>query len=336
VTITFNVVFTPGTVRRLLPFTLSLLQGTGVHLRLVANGCGPEEVDLMREAAAGDERVSQHSLPGRDPVAHGAALNQLFDAFPIEPYFAFADSDVIASGDFMPALWPMADGQTGVFAATPVWATESDTVVPAGWPVLSGRMHVLPDGSHAGSTYLAIYERAAIEPSWRAAPRGFELHFRHSVPRAMRARLAARGWSYRIFDTCRVVNLQQLMEGRTLEVRDVPQLHHVGGVSGANFAGPSALLRGLPLLLRSKHHRRPTRIAEYVAFRYFLWRRGHDPRHRLVNDRRSLVGAFAGAVLDAIEAGEQVPPPPATGSTDVDRQLAALIAAIEGHYRPLP
>ena len=106
-TITFNVVFTPGTVRRLLPFTLSLLQGTGVHLRLVANACGSGEVDLLRDAASADERISHFSLPARDPVAHGAALNHLFEAFPDEPHFAFADSDVIANGDFMPALWPL-------------------------------------------------------------------------------------------------------------------------------------------------------------------------------------------------------------------------------------
>ncbi len=306
-----------------------------MRLRLVANACGPEEAKLLSERPRG-ERISHHALPGRDPIPHGAALNHVFEAFPDEPYFAFADSDVIADGDFMPALLPLADSQVAVSTATPVWATAADLRVPAGWPVLSGRLQVLPDGTNVGTTYLAIYDRAAIEPAWRRAPRGFELHFRHSVPRPMRRSLAARGWDYRILDTCRLVNLQLLLEGRTLENRDVPQLHHVGGVSGPRFGGPAALLRGLPILLRSKQHRRPRRIAEYVAFRAFLWRRRHDPKHRRVNERRTEVGVYMNAVLDAISVAKPTPPALRTDSADVDGRLAALVTALEEHYRPLP
>lgn len=328
--------FTPETVRRLLPFTFTLLQGAGVRLRLVANGCGPEEIDLLRDAAATDERLSHHVLPAPDLLTHGAALNHLFEAFADEPYFAFADSDVIAGGDFMPCLSTMAAKQAGVFAAAPVWAADADLVVPPEWPVLSGRMNVLADGTHVGGTYLAIYDRAAVEPVWRRAPQGFEPHFRPFVARAMRAELAARGWDYRIFDTARLVNLLLLLEGRTLENRVVPQLHHVGGLSSTTpFTGPVAVLRNLPLLLRSRIHRRLKPVAEYVGFRLLLWRRLREPRHHLINERRSAISAYVHAVLGAIEAGEPVPPPLRTDSADVDERLAALIETIEERYRPL-
>jgi hypothetical protein len=329
------VIFTPGTARRLLPFTLTLLKGAGVRLRLVANGCDAEEARLLSETAASGERLSHHVLTNRDTVAHGVALNELFGAYPDEPYFAFADSDVIASGEFMDALWPAGADHAGVFTAPPVWATEDDVVVPAGWPVLSGRLHQLPDGTQVGTTYLAVYDRAAVESAWRRVPRGFELQFRRSVPRSLRREFAARGWDFRIYDTCRVVNLQLLLEGRRLENRPVPALHHIGGVSGAGFAGPVALLRSLPLLMRSKEHRRPARLAEYVMFRYFLWSRRTDAHHRAPIERRSVVSSHVAAVLEAVEAREPVPPTPATGSAEVDRRLAALMSAIEAEYRPL-
>ena len=333
--ITFNVVFTPGTPARLLPFALSLLQGKGVRIRLVANGCGPDEIDLLRAAAQAHERISPHVLPSSHPVEHGLALNRLFEAFPSEPYFAFADSDVIASGDFMGGLWPMAPGQAAVSAAAPVWATDADAVVPPRWPVLSGRLRVLPDGTPAGTTYLAIYERAATEPLWRRAPKGFGVHHRHRIPRGLREQLAARGWNYRILDTCRLVNLQLLLAGFTLEDREIPELHHVGGFSGADFMGLRALLRSLPWALRSKDDRRLGRIVDYVGFRLYLHRRQRDPRFRRMNERRSAVGAHVLSVLDAILAGKPPPPTPRTDSAEVDRRLAALIAALETHYRPL-
>ena len=66
--ITFNVLFTPGSVGRLLPFALSLLKGSGVRIRVVANGCGSDEVDLMRAATRVDERISHYVLPNRNPI----------------------------------------------------------------------------------------------------------------------------------------------------------------------------------------------------------------------------------------------------------------------------
>src|ERR1051325_3792775 len=58
--LTINVVFTADSVRRLLPFSLSLLQGSGVRLRLVANACAPAEVELLDAVAASDERIDSY------------------------------------------------------------------------------------------------------------------------------------------------------------------------------------------------------------------------------------------------------------------------------------
>ena len=332
--ITFNVVFTPGTPARLLPFAVSLLQGTGVRVRLVANGCGPEDLRLLSHAAQTDEGISHHVLPNSHPVEHGLALNHLFAAFPDEPEFAFADSDVIASGDFMEQLWPMVPGQVAVFSAPPVWATDEDVVVPARWPLLSGRLRVLQDGTPVGGTYLAIYDRAATDPVWRRSPRGFAVHHWRSVPRDLRRSLAARGWRFRYLDTCRLVNLQLLLAGQQLGNRTIAELHHVGGFSGPSLWNPRSLLNSARRAERSMGERRFGRIADHLVFRIYLTgKQRRDPRFSRLNQRRSAVRAYAPAVLDAMLAGEAPPPAPESDSAEVDRRVAALVATIQAQYR---
>ena len=326
--ITFNVLFIPGSVARLLPFALSLLQGSGARIRVVANGCRPDEVDLMRAATRVDERVSHHVLPQRGPIPHGQALNHLFEVFD-EPYFAIADSDVIAAGDFMDSLAPIPPG-TALFSGTPVWATDDEAVCPPGARFLTGRQRVLHDGTPVGSSYVAIYERAAIEPLWRQAPRGFGATFHYSLPRPMRDSLSARGWRFQIVDSCRLVNLLLLVNGSRLENRPVPELHHLGGYSGRAFKSSRVRLRSL---LRSRDDRWLQRIVESALLTLHA-RLRRDPERSRMDERRRIVLPYVDAVLDAILADRPRPPAPRTDSADVDRRVAALGSALEGHYRP--
>src|SRR5437764_3121301 len=103
----------PGSVSRLLPLALSLLQAPEVRIRLVANGCHADEVEFLRAATEIDERLSLYVLPQQNPVEHGRALNHLFQRFD-EPRFAFIDSDVVASGDFMAGLLPIPPRHVGL------------------------------------------------------------------------------------------------------------------------------------------------------------------------------------------------------------------------------
>lgn len=323
--VTFNVVFTPGTVARLLPFALSLLRGSGVSVRLVANGCEPAEADLLRAAAGDNERVEPHVLPGPRPAEHGLALNDLFERFADEAHFAFADSDVVASGDFMRTLWPPRTDEAAVFSGAPVWLTDADAVAPRGAPLLSGRQRALHDGTPIGGSYVAIYDRTKLEPAWRAAPRGFAVHARRMVPANTRAALRARGWDHQLLDTCRLVNLHLLLAGHSLANRVVPELHHVGGYSTGAFTTPLAQLRTLPEIVRTRDVRRAWAAAER---RRWQRRALREPGRRRMEERRRVVLAHVGAVLDAVAAGDPHPPAPPTDSVEVDRRVAALVSAI--------
>ena len=330
--ITFNVIFTRGSPERLLPFAWSLLRGSGVHVRLVANGCDTSDVDVLRRAADRDDRLAVYVLPRRGVIEHGLALNHLFDAHPDEPLFAFADSDVLATGDFVPRLLPLGDGQAGAFSAPPVWAIGAeDAVAPSGGPFLAGRMRELPDGTPVGGTYFAIYDRAMVEPAVRAAPRGFAIHHRQMLAPPVRGALAERGWDYPMLDTGRVVNLLLLLDGRRLENHDVPELHHVGGFSNADFGGASATLRRLAQMLVSKEAR-SLGIRDRARLRSAGRTVREQPYFERITARRTAVPPYARAVLDALIAGAPLPPPLRTGTDEVDRQVEALVEALAVHY----
>jgi hypothetical protein len=330
--ITFNVVFLRGSVARLLPFAQSLLKGSGVRVRLVANHCGPDEVELLRAAADADERVSFHTLRVGYPIEYGLALNELFETF-TDPHFAIADSDVLASGDFMHGLWHE-PRPNAVCSAPPVWLAEEETVADPGVRFLSGRVRFLSDGTHIGSSWVAIYERAAIEPLWRRLPRGFAFHQRYLLPRDLREALSERGWRFRMYDTCRLLNFELIRAGGTLEHRLVPELHHVGSFSARPIEGMGPLARGFARLIWSRD-RVPTRIANIIALRLHARSQRRDPEFLRMDARRRTVRAHVSAVLDALAADEPPPPAPRTDSPEVDARVAALVEAIEAQHPPV-
>ena len=327
--ITFNVIFVPGSVELLLPFALSLLQSSQVRVRVVANGCRPEEVASMRAATRIDERFSFHALPHAAPIEHGYVLNELFERFD-EPFFAFADSDVIASGDFMRGLEPIPSG-TAVFSAPPVWMVDDEMVVPSGARMLAGRWRVLADGTPIGSSYLAIYERAAIAPVLRQAPRGFAVHYRRMLPASIRNEFSNRGWDFDQYDSGRVVNLLLVIEGHRLENRDIPELHHIGGFSVSRRPSP---VRDLIGRIRSRNGPTLRQTLGGVAFRGYRRLRRHEPDWAAKEERRRIVLEYAGAALDAIRDGREPPPAPQTASRQLNERVAGLRSALREQYGP--
>ena len=329
--VTFNVVFTRGYAWPLLPFALSLLQSPSVRVRLVGNGCAEDELELMGSLAAREGRLEHHSLPYALPVEHGVALNDLFEAFP-EPHFAFIDSDVIASGDFMSSLGPLRPGQAGIFTAPPVWMTPAQLEARSSVHTLNAIIRNLPDGTYVGNTYCALYDRAALEPAWLSAPLGFCSHRAGQIPRDLNRWLKERGWRIRWLDSARVVNLQLLRAGHELEERAVPELHHAGGFSIRAFHGARGGLRRAAGIVRSgAGGRRFGRLADGAATRVY-GRRARARARRSKHGRRHLVLRYLDEVLEAARAGETLPSPPRTGSDEVDRQVADLVSAVETHY----
>lgn len=282
-----------------------------------------------------DDRIAYYSLGATRPIEHGLALNHLFERF-TEPYFGMVDSDIIASGDFMAGIPSLFPGKAAVFSGSPVWAADEDMVIANDCTWIGARHRKLADDTRVGNSYFAIYDRAVLDPVWRATPRGFATHDRYQLSRSRQKAFATRGWRYVMFDTARVVNLQLLLDGHELEHLVLPTLHHVGGFSAENFARRKddlAAMGGAMLrILRSADGWRMQRLIDGARHRLFLIRSRRDPRHIRMNVHRRLIISHVREVVDAIRSGETPPELPETGLRDVDSRVAALVGAIEDQY----
>jgi len=226
----FNVVMTPGTFRYLRLFTRSLIVHSNVGIRIAANGCPADELQLMRAfASEQDGRVDVFELSGPRMVPHGAALDELFAAHDDGDYFCFVDSDVKAKRPFMTTFLELLERVDVVTSGNVAWS--DDSILPPETPDLVGRHAVGHDGFVYGSSYLAIYGRSQIErirESWDVTFRAYAFD---ALAPSVQRRLAEMGREFRLYDTAKVFNILLQGDGFVLTHVDNPALVHVGGIS---------------------------------------------------------------------------------------------------------
>jgi hypothetical protein len=226
----FNIVITPGTIRYLQLFTRSLLAHSTIRVRLVANGCPRAELDVM-DALAATAKARVEVLPLASPtmVPHGQALDEIYAACDDGEYFCFVDSDVKAKRSFMPAFLAALTSADVVTSCNVAWS--DDAVLPADSPDLVGRHSIGHDGFVYGSSYFAIYRRAAAERvriDWGVT---FRAYAHDNLPVPVRHRLEEIGRKFRLYDTAKVLNLLVQADGGTVTHLENPALMHVGGIS---------------------------------------------------------------------------------------------------------
>ena len=158
---TFNIIYVPGTVRILLPLVHTLLEHAPVRLRLIDNGCLPEESILIRNVCSLDDRLSFYALPFKGMVEHGHALNHLFE-MDEEDIFAFMDSDIFATGPWLDTLLDELETHAGCCSCMPIWHRPDDAEMPSDYNIMGGRYVRTTDGHFLGVTYLAMYRRGAV------------------------------------------------------------------------------------------------------------------------------------------------------------------------------
>ena len=304
----FHMIYTPGTVRALLPFVDTLLRWSDCAFCLVANGCGTAEVALLRARCAGEPRLSWGSLPWPHKVEHGQALNFLLSTAERSP-FCFMDSDILATGDFMLELQPALAGAAGVFSAWPVTIKAGERVQPAACEYIGGRHSWTEHGECLGGSYFAIYERAALARALAAAPDGFNRGFWAQLPGQTQRFLREIGQQRLFYDTGRVLNLYLQTQGSALRVHDCAALLHLGSYS--IYAGGGRSRPPQPRWLKSAKAiaRRMRDQLTGQAYRSAVLRRvAQDPIQCLVDERRQLLTSYFIRLTAALAAG-QAPPP---------------------------
>jgi hypothetical protein len=232
---------TPGTFRYLQLFTRSLLAQSELRVRIAANGCPAGELQLMRRFAEDHgPRVEVFELSGSTMVPHGLALDEIFGECDDGDYFFFVDSDVKARRPFMEMFLALLARFDVVTSCNVAWS--DDSILPVAATDLVGRHAVGHDGFVYGSSYLAIYRRAAIERVRSAWGVTFRAYPYDRLAPTVQRRLAEMGRQFRLYDTAKVLNILLQGDGFALTHVDNPALAHVGGIS-QYLSDPSVLGR---------------------------------------------------------------------------------------------
>lgn len=251
----FNIIYTPGTVRSLRIFVLSLLHHTDCAFRLVTNGCDDAEVATIERFCSISKRlefyrfVEKRRAPNKISQ-HGTVLNHLVE-LETSSHFCFMDSDIFALGDFMVELRPLLGHYAAVFSCPPVWVTTSDRIASCRSHVFGGPHYATESGIVLGGSYFAVYAIGPLRTVMAETGVTFQKYARPGIVRPPRltarikermafvrsplrreqAAIAELGVSADLYDTGKLVNLLLQASGHRLTGVDLPFLRHVGGLS---------------------------------------------------------------------------------------------------------
>jgi hypothetical protein len=312
-TLTFHIIYTPGSVHGLLPLVSTLLRHSTCHYRLVANGCSPDEIAYMEQYAEQSGRLSVTRLPGKQQMNHGVALTQLF-ARSTDPYFCFMDSDILAAGDFMAELQPLLADAAGVFSAWPLMVKEQEKVLQAHHQYIGGHHLATPTGVCLGGSYFAMYHRAALTAAMQYAPAGFCVSYHKQLPRATRSLLKRVAQERLFYDTGRLLNLILIDQGYLLRTLETDRLCHIGSYSMLTHKAsqpPPASPSSVRTTIRGVAKQLVRAVKEVISgqsYRRWVNRQLFDgPPREQKRQRRREVALYFAALLQALAEGTTRP-----------------------------
>jgi len=238
----FNVVWTGTVFTYLRHFVASQLAHCASRYRFVANGCPPEQVELMRRwaEARSDRVIEVLDVSPDEMVAHGVALERVRRQRDDGDHFCFIDPDIKANGPFVaPLAALLVDGCVAVTSGKEVWS--DDNLVPVDHLGVAGEHFFGRDGFVFGSPHLALYDRRALDDT--CARWGVSLGSAGpDLDDAARSRLEEMGQSYLVYDTGKIVNALLQADGHCVVHRDLPEIVHIGGLS--HYLAPTSYVEG--------------------------------------------------------------------------------------------
>jgi hypothetical protein len=238
----FNIVWTGIDFTYLRNFVASQIANSNARFRFVANGCPPDQIELMeafasRHAGRIVEVLDVHPFGGaakegeetRKIVAHGVALDRVRQMRDDGPYFCLIDPDIKANAPFVPEFAQLLDeGAAAVTSGKEVWS--DDNLVPLGHTGVAGEHFFDRSGFVFGSPHVSLYDRATLDETTNRWGVGLG-SAGPELTDAAKAELSALGLDYIIYDTGKLVNTLLQVDGHRLVHRDLPQLVHIGGMS---------------------------------------------------------------------------------------------------------
>ncbi|MBT8233673.1 MAG: glycosyltransferase family 2 protein [Saprospiraceae bacterium] len=257
----FNIIFTPHTVRCLLPFAESIQRHNDVDIRLVSNNCSEKEDLQLKSKATNSECYHYYKVNTNKILQHHEVLNELYN---IEEghYFCFMDSDIFCNDCFLPFYLEKLEYSSAVFACKPILESPLSPEINK----LQGRHFHDRNNRLIGGSYFAIYKRTAIEQAKQSLGFLFDRKDWNELNKNLQSKLEAKNMVYERYDTGKLLNFTILENGGQLDYHEHPNLFHIGGVSwNDSLIEQNAKKPSFPNNLLGDVLRRRQKVAKYFS-----------------------------------------------------------------------
>ena len=239
----FNIIYTPYTTRSLSMFIPSLLEWMDSRFRIVANGCSPEEAQMLRDICAGNDRLEFLMLSEDGMMPHGDALNWLHKHTDSK-WFCYMDSDIIATGPFMDKVSAQLDECDVFSSGIPLWHAPEDIVLPKSFRRMQGSHIWTDDGACIGCDYFTIFNNELLTRIMKSSGIGFQIYRWNDIPAETQQILREMEMDKTDYDTGKVLTPLLLKQGARYAYEDLDNLRHLGGFSASAGEGAAFIYRG--------------------------------------------------------------------------------------------
>ena len=329
----FNIIYTPGTVKYLYPFVSSLLKWSDCSFRLVSNRCRPDEIELLRRLCHQHSRLELMALPFDRVIQHGQALSYL-QSLETSEYFCFLDSDILATDYFLPTFASYLDQYAGLFSCSSSWCKAEEQILPASFQRMAGRHNRTDQSVCLGSTYFCIYNNYLLTQIMQSTDINFNPYLWSEIPVQYQDELIKIGLDKAYYDTGKLLNLLLLQQGRLLAFRETTSLQHIGGLSlVSDQVMPQSIFGRISNLIRSQG-RELKRTAAKLTANYFSRQTGmyftdaEEKARRTLLGRKFVVSSYFTHLLRALSENQPLPKLLTIDDSEIEEKVELVTMAI--------
>ena len=317
---TFNIIYTPGTVKYLSLFVMSLLKWSDCSFRLVTNGCRTEEKNYLKEFCNKYPRLEFMALHEGLILSHGQSLNYL-QRMTDSNFFCFMDSDIFATGPFMEEFISQLNRYNMFFSGVSVWQTEQGRILPDNFQNVFGRYSKTDKGVCLGSSYFAIYNNRTLTEFIRSAGIDFDQCLWTAIKREYQKQLTTMGLKKEFYDTGKLLNLLLLAGGERFFFSDSPFIRHLGGVS---------VRKTINVLSEEKSYAR-SHVMKDTAIRARI--RDETEEHKKVQGKIQILAPYFAQVLDSLFRKHELPEIPDIKNAETETKIKNMTDEIVSLYK---
>lgn len=340
--LTFNIIYTPGTVRYLTPFIPTLLKWSDCRFRLVANGCTDKECELLTAVCSLDDRLELLVMPESRMVPHGETLDFLH-ARTDSDYFCFMDSDILATGPFLDDFSDELAAAEVFSSCLPLWHHLDDITIPDDFDHMHGIHAYTESGLTIACDYFVIYNNKAFTETRQETGVGLTVVGWQDIAPENQQALQAMGQQCTDYDSGKVLTMLMASRGARIRYKQSDQLKHIGGFTEVGaFEGALLYSRGSMDNFANKLPGPVGRMAINLADIWYAWQRGNKANIWRENlsltsriRRRNTTARYFYLLLIGLMDDSPTPKVPKLGDAIAEQRLAEVSAEIAALIKQL-